>query len=157
MSSQLLPVHELIRRLRLHSTRRGNIKAIAGMGEIHYQHLRQITREGRMSVRMQALLSDILERVDRKEIIIKLNLPNAKDNANKTLIEERPPDAPWTQRRIVRANEYSPWARCIACGGTHFSPLRRTLSHKTSAITYYACDSCVDTPDRVMMGDRSST
>ncbi len=156
--SQLLPVHELIRRLRLHSTRRGNIKAIAGMGEIDYYYFRQIAHEGRMSVRMQALLSDILGRVDRGEVAIRLNPPTTdKDNANKLVIEERPADAPHFQRRIVRADEYCRWARCSACGGTHFSPLRRTLSHKTTAITYYACDGCVDTPDRVMMGDRSST
>jgi hypothetical protein len=59
---QLLPVPEIIRRLRLHSKPRGNIKAIAGMGEIDYYHLRQIAREGKMSVRMQTLLSDILGR-----------------------------------------------------------------------------------------------
>lgn len=108
--SQLLPVHELIRRLRLHSTRRGNIKAIAGMGEIDYYYLRQIAHEGRMSVRMQALLSDILGRIDRGEVAIRLNSPKTnKDNANKVVIEERPPNAPHFQRRIVRADEYSRW------------------------------------------------
>ncbi len=136
--SRLLRVPELIRRLRLHSTRRGNIKAIAGMGEIDYCHLRRIVHEGRMSVRMQVLLSAILERVDRGEVAIRLNSPKTdQDNTNKVVIEDRPPDAPRFQRRIVRANEYSRWARCIACGGTHFSPLSRTRSHKTSDYTYY--------------------
>jgi hypothetical protein len=111
-----------------------------------------------MSMEMQALLSDILERVDRGDVAIKLNSPKTdKDNANKVLIEARPPDAPRFQRRIIRADEYCRWARCIACGETSFSPLRRTLSHKTSAVTYYACDGRVDTPDRVMMGDLSSS
>jgi hypothetical protein len=88
-------------------------------------------------------------------VLVRQNLPSmANGDVNKMLIEERPPGASLFQRRIVRANEYCRWARCIACGGTQFSPLRRTRSRKTSAITYYAC---VDTPDRVMMGDRSST
>jgi hypothetical protein len=157
--SQLLPVPELIRRLRLHSKRRGHIKAIAAMGEVDYYHLRKIIREGKITERMQTLLSAVLQKLDDREVLVRQNMPSIAngENVNKMLIEERPPGAPLFQRRIVRANEYCRWARCIACGGTHFSPLRRTLSLKTSAITYYACDGCVDTPDRVMMGDRSSS
>ena len=140
--SQLLPVPDLIRRLRLHSRRHGDIKAIAGMGEINHDHLRRIAREGRMSVRMQALLSAILERVDRGEVAFKMNTPRVKADApvNSFIIEERPANAPMFQRRIVRANEYSRWARCSACGGIRFSPITRTGSLNPSVITHFACD-----------------
>jgi hypothetical protein len=111
----------------------------------------------RMSMRMQIVLSEVLEQFDRREVVIKFDNPSfVSDTPNRVLIEERPAGAPYTQRRIVRAAEYSQWARCSACGG-HFSPLRRTRSHKMSAITYYACDGCVDTAERVMMGGRSSS
>jgi hypothetical protein len=73
---------------------------------------------------------------------------------NKLLIEERPVDAPQFQRPIVRAAEHNRWARCIACGGTRFSGIKRTRSDGEKP-RYYACDGCVDTPDRVMMGGRA--
>jgi hypothetical protein len=65
---RLLPVPELVRRLRLHSKRRGNIKAIAGMGEVDYYHLRKIIREGKITEGMQALLSELLQKLDNREI-----------------------------------------------------------------------------------------
>jgi hypothetical protein len=73
---------------------------------------------------------------DRKEIVIKRDSPAIAngDYANKTLIEERPHDAPYTQRCIVRASEYSRWARCIACGGIRFSGIKRTRSDGKTAL-----------------------
>jgi hypothetical protein len=109
-----------------------------------------------MSLRLQTVLSDILERLDRKEIAIKRNSPAiAKgDDVNKLLIEERPDDAPHFQRRIVRASEYNRWARCSACGAAHFSGVKRTRSDAEKP-RYYACDLCVNEAEHVMLGGRT--
>jgi hypothetical protein len=154
--SRLLLVSEIIRRLRLHQQHWGYITVIASMSNVSCETIRKMMRDGRMSLRLQTVLSDILEHLDRQEIVIKRNSPAiAKgDYVNKTLIEERPHNAPYTQRRIVRASEYSRWARCIACGGIHFSGIKRTRSDGEKP-RYYACDSCVDTPERIMMGGRA--
>lgn len=149
----LIPVPELIRKLKLHQQHQ-NLRPIAQMADIDYQGLRKMMRIGKMSVRMQTLLSEIMQRLDRGDITYRRNVPKLAngENVNKTLVEQRPPDAPYQQRRIVRAAEYSRWARCIACGGTHFSGISRT-GHRYD-FTYYACDDCVDTPERIMMGDK---
>jgi hypothetical protein len=151
--SRLLLVSEIIRRLQLHRQHWGHITVVASMSDVSCQTIRRIIRSRRMSLRLQIVLSDILERLDRKEIIIKHNTPAiAKgDNVNKLLIEERPADAPQVQRRIVRASEYSRWARCNACGNAYFSAIKRTRSDGENP-RYYACDGCVDTPERIMMG-----
>jgi hypothetical protein len=154
--SRLLLVSEIIRRLRLHQQHWGHITVIASMSDVSCETIRKIMRDGRMSLRLQTVLSDILERLDRKEIAIKRNSPTIAigDYVNKTLIEERPHDAPYTQRRIVRASEYNRWARCSACGNAYFSGIKRTRSDGEKP-RYYACDGCVDTPDRIMMGGRA--
>jgi hypothetical protein len=154
--SQLLLVSEIIRRLRMHQQHLGHTTAIAAMSDVSRQTIHQIIRSGRMSLRLQTVLSDLLERLDRKEIVIKRNTPSIANgiNVNKLLIEERPVDAPQFQRPIVRAAEHNRWARCIACGGTRFSGIKRTRSDGEKP-RYYACDGCVDTPDRVMMGGRA--
>jgi hypothetical protein len=107
--SRLLLVSEIIRRLQLHQQHCGHITVIASMSDVSCETIRKIMRDGRMSLRLQTVLSDILGRLDRKEIVIKRNSPAiaSGDYVNKTLIEERPADAPHFQRRIVRASEYS--------------------------------------------------
>jgi hypothetical protein len=68
--SKILDVPELIRRLRLHSERRGHIKAIAAMGEVDYYHLRKIIREGTITERRQTLLSELLQKLDNREVLV---------------------------------------------------------------------------------------
>lgn len=150
--SQLIPVPELIRKLKLHKQYK-NLAAIAAMGEISYDGLRKTLRDGKMSVRMQTLLSEIVLRLDRGDVRIRKNPPKSAhgENVGKFLLEERPVDAPQTQRRIVKACDYSKWARCIACGNTRFSMIRRTLNGGEKP-RYYACDGCVNDPERIMMG-----
>lgn len=151
--SRLLPVPELIRKLILHKQYK-NLKGIAQMGEISYDGLRKLLRDGKMSVRMQTLLSEIVTRIDRGDVRFHRNNYRAKEHINQYIIDDRPAGAPQTQRRIVRAVEYSRWARCIACGGTHFSSIKHTLNFR-EAPRYYACDGCVDEPERIMMGQRA--
>ena len=150
--SSLIPVRDLVRSLKLHKQRR-HFSVIAAMGEVSAKTLHTIVKTGKMTVRMQGLLSELLPRLDRGDFKVKHNAAGqvSPDNVNKLLVEERPRDAPHTQRRIMRAAEYSPWARCIACGGTRFSGVKRFRGHK---FRYYACDDCVDTPDRIMMGGK---
>ncbi len=108
------------------------------MGEVDYYHLRKIIREGKITERMQTLLSELLQKLDNREVLVQQNMPSMAngENVNKMLIEERPPGAPLFQRRIARANEYCRWARCIACGGADFSPATHSLVQaKPSPIT----------------------
>jgi hypothetical protein len=89
------------------------------MGEVDHYHLRKIIREGKITERMQTLLSEVLQKLDNREVLVRQNLPSmANGDVNKMLIEERPPGASLFQRRIVRANEYCRWARCIAPAST---------------------------------------
>jgi hypothetical protein len=162
--SHPLPVPELTRRLRLHKAQRGDLAAIAAMAEIDAQYLKRVVREGKYSMRMADTLSRILDKIEHNELRWKKNTPKiAKRDGhtdpeliNKTIIETRPVGAPQTQRRIVKACDYSEWARCNACGGLRFSAIyRHTWFFEKPR--YYACNSCVDTPERIMMGQAAAT
>lgn len=163
MSQKSVP--DLVRRLRLAQKRLGWMKAIAGMAELDYEWLRECIIKGQISERLQTVLPPILERLESGELILRRHTTNSADwLISQYTLRERPAGAPTVQHRIVRAQDYSPWARCSACGNTRFSSFQcgpKTTTAGAGHIRqtnrgrrpgYFACDNCVDIPDRQMMG-----